>query len=216
MNRTAILATATAAALAATLAGCDIVPQDFGGTPVTETRAVAPFTAVELRGQAVVTVVSSSDYALTVRADSTKVDAVHTSVIGDTLVITEDDKATTGRVEISIHAPQIESVEMLGAGTITVTGLKTDRFAVAVAGAGDVTVSGQTSSLVTALSGVGSIDARSLHAVDVTARMSGVGSITVNATSTLDAQLSGVGDIHYTGDPTVTSSVSGAGDITHD
>jgi hypothetical protein len=212
MKRTTIAAAAIIA-LTLTLAGCKVTPASFSGTPVTQSRAVTTFDSIELRGVGDVTVVAGEAFSLSVRANSSTIDGVRTSVEGTTLVISEDDKAASGRVEIVIHAPTVSSVEVLGAGSVTVTGLDVERFAVAMAGAGDATVSGRAKTVVAVLSGVGSIDASALKSTDVTARLSGVGSLSLAASATLDAELGGVGDITYTGDPVVTSKVSGVGKV---
>ena len=69
--------------------------------------------------------------------------------------------------------------------------------------------------MVAVLSGAGSIDASGLNGTDVTARLTGVGSLSLNASTTLDAELGGVGDITYSGEPVVTSKVSGVGQVKH-
>ncbi len=211
---TAVVASIATLALTASLAGCKVVPTTFKGTPVTEDRAVTAFDSIELRGIGDVTVVAGEELSLSVRADESAIAGVRTSVEGTTLVINEDKKANNGRVEIVIHAPTLSSVEVLGAGTITVTGLDVERFAIAVAGAGDATVSGRATMVVAVLTGVGSIDASALKGTDVTARLAGVGSLSLDASRTLDAELGGVGDITYTGEPVVTSKVSGVGEVT--
>jgi hypothetical protein len=212
---TAVVASVATLALTASLTGCKVVPESFNETPVTEDRAVTAFDSIELRGLGDITVVAGQELSLSVRADRSAIAGVRTSVEGTTLIITEDDKANSGRVEITIHAPTLSSIEVLGAGTITVTDLDVERFAIAVAGAGDATVSGRATTVVAVLSGVGSINASALKGTDVTARLTGVGSLSLDASRTLDAELGGVGDITYTGDPVVTSKVSGVGEITH-
>jgi hypothetical protein len=212
---TAVVASIATLALTASLAGCKVVPPSFKGTPVTEDRTVTAFDSIELRGVGDITVVAGEELSLSVRADESAIAGVRTSVEGTTLVISEDDKASSERIEIVIHVPTLSSVEVLGAGTITVTGLDVERFAIAVAGAGDATVSGRATTVVAVLTGVGSIDASALAGTDVTARLAGVGSLSLNASRTLDAELGGVGDITYTGDPVVTSKVSGVGEIAH-
>ena len=212
---TAAVASIATLALIASLAGCKAVPNSFKGEPVTENRAVTTFDSIELRGVGDITVVAGTELSLSVRADKSAIAGVRTSVEGTTLVISEDNKAADGRVEIVIHAPTLSSVEVLGAGSITVSGLDVERFAIAVAGAGDATISGRATTVVAVLSGAGSIDASGLNGTDVTARLTGVGSLSLNASTTLDAELGGVGDITYSGEPVVTSKVSGVGQVKH-
>lgn len=211
---TAVVASIATLSLAASLAGCKVVPETFKGTPVTEDRTVTTFDSIELRGAGDVTVVSGSDYSLTVRANAALMDNIHTSIVGSTLIIDEDQQTGNNRIEFIIHVPSLSSVEVLGAGSVTVTGVDSEEFAVAVAGAADVSVSGRATTFVAVLSGVGDIDASSLAAKDVTARLSGVGSISVAASATLDAAASGVGEIFYSGDPSVKSKVTGIGQVT--
>jgi hypothetical protein len=212
---TAVVASIATLALTASLAGCKVVPSSFKGDPVTEERAVTAFDSIELRGLGDITVVAGEELSLTVRADKSAIAGVRTAVVGTTLVISETDKANSGRVEIVVHAPTLSSVEVLGAGSITVSGLDSERFAIAVAGAGEATISGRATTVVAVLSGAGSIDASDLKGTDVTARLTGVGELKLDASRTLDAELGGVGDITYTGDPVVTSKVSGIGEIKH-
>ena len=212
---TAVVASVATLALIASLAGCKVVPNSFKGEPVTEDRAVTTFDSIELRGVGDITVVAGDKFSLSVRADKSAIAGVRTNVEGTTLVISEDTKATNGRVEIVIHAPTLSSVEVLGAGSITVSGLDVERFAIAVAGAGDATVSGRATTVVAVLSGAGSIDASGLAGTNVTARLTGVGSLSLDASETLDAELGGVGDITYSGEPVVTSKVSGVGQVKH-
>ena len=213
MQRKTAAATLGILALAASLTACEAVPARFKGNPVTEERDVTAFDSIEVRGVGEITIVAGDDFALSVRADESDIDHINTSVVGTTLVISEDHAASSSRIEIEIHAPTLSSIEMLGAGDITVTGLETDRLAVAIAGAGDIAVSGQATTVVAVLSGAGEIDTTGLEAKDVTVRLSGVGSIRVAASRSLDAELSGVGEITYTGDPSVTSKMSGVGQI---
>jgi hypothetical protein len=215
-RRSAVFSSLALATLALTLAGCDVVPSRFGGETVTEERTTTEFDGVEIRGAADTTIVVGGEYAISVRAGSNTIDGVHTSVVGTTLVIDEDDVAAARRVEVTIHAPSLSSVQILGAGTIDISGVDSDKFAIVVAGAGDVTAQGRTGSLVAIVAGTGEIDARQLLAADATARLAGVGTIKVAASATLKAELSGVGEIRYVGDPSVTSQVSGVGSITRD
>jgi len=215
-RRTAVVSSLAVASLAVALTACDIVPSNFSGETVTENRTAVAFDAVEIRGAADTTITVGPEYSITVRAGSDTIDDVRTSVQGSTLVIDEDDVATARRVEIAIETPSLTSVQILGAGSIDVTGIDSDKFAIVIAGAGDVTAQGSTRSLVAIVAGTGEIKATELLAADANVRLAGVGAIRVAASSTLEAELSGVGEIHYVGDPSVTKNVSGVGTIAQD
>ncbi len=212
-RRTAVISSLAVASLAVALAGCDVTPSNFSGGVITENRATTSFDAVEIRGAANVTIVAGEDYAITVTAGDRTIGDVNTSVIGTTLVIDENRVTSAGKVDITLHAPTIRSVQILGAGNIDITGIDTDEFALVVAGAGDITAAGRADSVVALIAGTGKIDTFGLAARDATVRLNGVGEIRVAASGTLDAELNGVGEIVYSGDPVVTSKLAGVGNI---
>jgi hypothetical protein len=115
MQRTTAAATLGILALAASLSACDAAPARFDGTPVTEDRAVTEFDSIEVRGVADVTIVAGEDFSLSVRADESAIDNILTSVVGTTLLVSEERGASSSHIEIVIHAPTLSSVEILGA-----------------------------------------------------------------------------------------------------
>ncbi len=68
-------------------------------------------------------------------------------------------------------------------------------------GTGDIELSGRADTHSISSNGTGDIEAGNLVTRATTARVSGVGDCTVNATESLDARTSGVGDIRYYGTP---------------
>ncbi len=212
-RRAIVLSSLAVVALAGALVGCDPISQRFAGDTVVETRTTDTFDAIEIRGAVDTTIVAGEAYSITIRAGDKVVGDVHTSVIGTTLVIDEEHVGSAGRVEVVVHAPTITSVQILGAGTVDISGIDTPQFAIALAGTGEVKAEGRAGTFVAVVGGTGSIDSLPLLADHVTARLAGVGSIKVAASVTLDAELTGVGEIRYSGDPVVTSHVTGVGEI---
>lgn len=206
-----IAAAALVAFAAVGLAGCGVADR---ADLTTQRRPSTPFDSIELRGYGDVTVTVGEDYDLVVRAREGDLDRIHTRVQDGTLVLSEDPKVGDGDVSFEISVPSLQSFEMLGAGTVHISGVYGPRFAIAFGGAGEVTVVGEATDVVVILTGAGTIDATGLKGTHVTARLDGVGTVDVWATSRLEAHLNGVGQIQYSGNPPVVESdVDGLGSI---
>ena len=79
--------------------------------------------------------------------------------------------------------------------------LDTDRLKVVNSGVGEIRVAGITDDAELICSGVGSIVANDLKALNVKATVSGVGSISCYASNKLEGKVSGVGSLKYAGHP---------------
>ena len=95
---------------------------------------------------------------------------------------------------VDVHLPELQSINLTGVGSVTVS-------------------DGNTSNLQISLSGVGDIDTQNYQVQNITIQNSGVGSAKVWATDSLSGTLSGVGDISYKGNPEVSIKVSGVGKV---
>ena len=92
--------------------------------------------------------------------------------------------------------------------------LDTDKLTVVNSGVGEIKVAGITDDADLLCSGVGSIVAEDLKAMNVKAKVSGVGSISCYASEKLDGVVSGVGSLNYAGHPKqVKKHRSGIGNI---
>jgi hypothetical protein len=63
------------------------------------------------------------------------------------------------------------------------------------------------------VSGSGNIDLSGIIADAVDARVSGSGTVKVNAVQILDATVSGSGTVRYLGNPVITTHISGSGKV---
>jgi hypothetical protein len=91
-----------------------------------------------------------------------------------------------------------------------------DVDALAIRGGGVIRVEGafpRQSDLAVAVTGGGTIDARSIAATDVAASVSGGGLIRANARDTLAASINGGGAVRYVGDPEKTVAINGGGAV---
>lgn len=107
----------------------------------------------------------------------------------------------TKNVKIKVYTSDLVRIENRGAAGISMDGLDTDRIEIVNSGVGDIKISGITDDAYLTCSGVGSIRAEGLKALNVKASVSGVGSIECNASEEIEGRVSGVGSLRYSGNP---------------
>ena len=152
--------------------------------------------------------------SVAVTGDDNLIGRVTTVVRAGRLVIDNIGSFTTkAPMQVAVSVPSLDGVELGGAGTVTVDGVRGDDIRAELAGDGTLVVSGTVQRVTAVLAGAGTLDLHDLLATDGTAQLQGTGTIRVHATSTLDATLTGTGTILYRGDPTVTMRNTGTGTV---
>ncbi len=186
------------------------------GVAVTQTRAVARFTGLDLAGSNNVTVIVGRPQSVVVHADSNLVNHVTTGVLAGTLVIGDTGSFTTRTpMSVDVSVPSLTALNLTGDGQISVTGINAPQLTVTVSGSGLLSAAGTVTRLDVTLSGHGQAQLSQLTASDVHAVVTGSGLIQVTATTSLDAAVPGTGAIIYSGNPPqVTTSITGTGTIT--
>jgi hypothetical protein len=203
----------------AALTGCDGLGNKNkvrgSGTAKTETRELAPFTAVEVQCFGTINVTAQGQRSVEISSDDNIVPLITTEVKGNTLYISSTtDYEPKSKMQINVVTPELEKFVFAGAGDVTLAKIKNNRMEVAVSGAGRLTASGETKEADITLSGAGSVDAKDLLADKTRANSTGVGMMEVYAREQLDANTSGVGNISYYGNPkSVNKHVGGIGTI---
>ena len=103
--------------------------------------------------------------------------------------------------KIKVYTNDLIKIQNSGAASIRMDKLDTDKLTVVNSGVGEIRVAGITDDAELVCSGVGSIEAKDLKALNVKATVSGVGSISCYASEKLDGNVSGVGSLKYAGHP---------------
>jgi hypothetical protein len=184
------------------------------GVSVTDHRDVESFTSVELAGANTVVIEVGGSRSVAVTGDDNLVDRVTTVVEDGRLVIDNTGSFTTNaNMSVTVSTPTLDTVELGGAGTMTVDGIAGDDFSPDLTGDGTLVASGTVERVTATLAGTGTLDLHNLVASNATAHLLGTGTIRVHATSTLDTTLSGTGTVLYLGDPTVTMHNTGPGTV---
>ena len=185
------------------------------GVSVIDRREVAAFTSVELAGANTVVIHVGAPLSVAVTGDDNLVGRVTTVVEDGRLVIDDFGTFTTNApMHVAVSVPSLDGVELGGAGTVTIDGVRSADFGADLAGHGTLVVSGAVQHVTAVLSGAGTLDLHDLLATDGTAQLQGTGTIRIHTTSVLDASLTGRGTILYQGDPTVTIRNTGTGTVT--
>jgi hypothetical protein len=187
------------------------------GVPATQTREVAAFDSVELAGANNVVIRVGGRQSVVVTADDNLLDRVTTKVKSGALVIgnTPGSITTVSPMSVEVTVPSLHALALTGSGNVLVRGIKTERLTATLSGSGNLFGSGSATSLDVTVSGSGNARLTQLVAKDVHAVVSGVGAISVTATTSLDASVPGSGTIVYAGNPQqVAKSVTGSGAIT--
>jgi hypothetical protein len=166
-------------------------------TRAAENVSVPSFRSVELRGVGDVVLVPGPVQRVSIVQGSTAFTRIYVERDGKLRIDACNQRCPRNyRLRIEIQSPRVPDVGVSGGGAIAV------RSGFAPQG-----------ELAAAVSGGGSIDARSVDAVKVNAAVNGGGQLLVRPRSRLSAAVNGGGSIRYWGDPEVTSAVAGGGSI---
>jgi hypothetical protein len=183
---------------------------------VSETRTVAPFSAVDLAGGNHVTIGVGGKQSVVVHADDNLVHRITTEVRNRTLVVGNTPGSFEAKSPTFVHVtvPSLDGLTLSGSGIIDLAGVAAPSLVVKIPGNGVVHAKGTASSLDVELGGSGDAQLQGLVANDVHAVVGGSGRILVNATRSLDASVTGSGAIVYVGSPAhVTKNITGTGAI---
>ena len=188
------------------------------GNVVTESRPANGFTGLSFSGAGELRITQNSTESLSITTDDNLMEYIETTVQGGILSIQFRDGVQldpSNSIIYDIAVIQLNSIAFSGAGSITAASLDVaaDTFNFSVSGAAECSIAGQVDGQSITVSGTLTYDAPDFQCSDATVDISGVGDITLWATSTLDVTISGVGDIYYWGSPTTTTNISGVGNL---
>jgi len=186
------------------------------GELVSHEIAASGFTGINIGGAYELTFRQSPEFSVTLDIQENLFEYIETSVRNNVFHITGRSgigiNTGSNTPRLIVYAPDLQYLNIRGAVSADIN-VETEDLEINVSGAGSLNFSGNVDSLHINSSGVASISAFDLVAANANIRLSGVGSIEVYATDTLDVTLSGVGSVTYDGNPLVTSNRTGLGSI---
>lgn len=173
---------------------------------ITKEYKLTPFEEVKMRGVGHVELIQSDtkNGVVELTAPDNYIEFYQFESDGKKLDISFTKKAInihTRNVKIRVYTTDLIKLENSGAASINMDSLDTDKINIKNSGVGSITIKGVADDVELTNSGVGSIDTGGLKALNVTANVSGVGSIECYASESIEGRVSGVGSLNYSGHP---------------
>ena len=195
----------------------DSKPKVFGsGIVVTETRALASFTAVRASGAFEVVVEQAETEGVEVTADDNLVSFVRTNVIDGMLIVSSDPQVElrpTESIVVRIQAREISTLVAEGVVFLYADIGSVPELTVNVSGVSQVHVTGSAEWQVLHISGVSGYHGLGVESNEVVVTASGVSVAEIWVHERLEVTGSGVSTIRYRGRPSVIANLSGASTV---
>jgi len=184
------------------------------GNRQTQKREIEPFTSISAEGAFNIDVTSQKPLGLAIEGDDNILPLITTEVSNSVLHIKNTHGYSVHEpINIRISVPDLESLSVSGAGNISVSGLKNEKFEINANGAPTITVAGETGLIDIDTNGAGKIDAHKLRASKGVVDSKGVSNVDIYANDQLDVTVTGPSHVTYEGDPKVTKTVHGPGSV---
>lgn len=207
---------------AALLAGCisiDIDGDAFdsergSGTLVSEDRAVASFSGIEVSG-ALRAEIAPGALSVEVLFDDNLVDRLETVVRGSTLRVSCQNCSPTSGAVIRLTAPELETIHVSGASRVTATDINAERLLLSVSGASRLEIDGEVNALEIDGSGASRVEGRNLLANRLEIGLSGASRAEVAVVERAEGDLSGASSLEIAGteQPSVDVRTSGGSSV---
>ncbi|MCP3917399.1 MAG: DUF2807 domain-containing protein [bacterium] len=184
------------------------------GTSSTEYRDVDGYRSVAVRGSIDARVRVGEPAHVMITGDDNLIEYVETSVENGRLIVqVRRGFRLDPAPRIEIGASQLESLQLVGAGTLRVEGVDDETIELGLEGSGDLECRGRVGQLVATVTGSGTMDLFDLVAQDAQVEISGSGDIETRAERALSVSVSGSGDVLYRGEPEISQSIAGSGEV---
>ncbi|UCH28271.1 MAG: DUF2807 domain-containing protein [Myxococcales bacterium] len=207
-------AAATALGLAISIGGCGSDQCVSGSGPVvSQTIDLSTLTGFDFQVGGEVIAVRGETQQVVVRGEQNVIDLLNRDVINGIWGIgfTECVRDVSD-FQVEITLPELDSVELSGAGTINAE-TQASSIDTVLSGAGTVTLSGETANQQVTLAGSGTIEAFDLTTEETTVVLTGQGTVNVTANERLNVDLPGAGAVFYKGDPELNVRITGVGSV---
>jgi len=184
------------------------------GKHIQEKRDVASFTSIATEGAFEIEVICQKPQSLEIEGDDNIVPLVSTEVSNNVLHVRNlRGYSVSQPIRLKISVPDLTGVSASGAGSIVVTGVKNDKFAINANGAPSIRAAGETKALSVDAKGAGNIDVHKLRASNAQVDSKGVATVEVYASEQLDVTISGPSSVIYHGSPVVNKTIHGPGQV---
>lgn len=127
--------------------------------------------------------------------------------------LNEIDLPSAGNVQVEELTTDALKIVLSGAGDISLDKLQAHTLEGILSGAGNIRASGSADEIRLRISGFGNVEAPDLASLKADIHITGAGNATVRVKDDLTAAVSGAGSIRYYGSPQVVQNISGAGSV---
>lgn len=186
------------------------------GKVVSESRTVAGFTGVTLKGTGQLLIDTNGTESLEITGDDNLLPEITSEIKGGELVLGTKGNgniAPSKDIVYKLSAKSLDSIELAGSGEIDAKNINTDRLKVLLGGSGNIAAAGTAERQEVTIAGSGNYRGENLKTKATTVSIAGSGDADVNASDKLDVTVAGSGSIRYTGDPMVTKNIMGSGSV---
>src|SRR5215468_2898079 len=186
------------------------------GNVVSESRPVAGFHSVKLKGTGQVMIEENGSESLSITADDNLMPYLTAEINGGQLVLGTRDNTNLNPSKDIIYklaVKDLNAIEMGGVGSVDAKGIHTEKLKVVLGGSGNISTSGTADEQEVMLAGEGNYHGKDLQSKAASISIMGNGDAVLNASQKLDANIMGSGSIKYIGDPVVTQHILGSGSI---
>ncbi|WP_372792820.1 head GIN domain-containing protein [Lutibacter sp.] len=207
------------------------------GTIITNTRTVSDYDKVAVAGSFDVKLLKGKEGILTVKADENLMEYIITEVKNGDLEIHIKkgfNISTNKTINITVPFETINAISLAGSGDITSEDIidssdltlklagsgnmslnvSTKNLTTSIAGSGNMSLKGDSNEFECNIAGSGNINGYELKALIANAKITGSGTIKINAVNEIHAKSAGSGNIYYSGNPSIEKISSvGSGSV---
>jgi len=216
------------------LNGCSSKKVKGSGNVVSETRQVAEFNKIHLKGIGKAFLTKGDQPSVEIKTDDNIMTVIKTEVTDGKLVVSHKNYnlrpttlnyfitvkdlnavAVSGSADVTGNAKFVSdnfSADISGSGNMRLE-LEVGNLESDISGSGSMRFSGKTDFLNASITGAGDISALDLEAKKVSLKITGSGDCEVNASETLNVKITGSGDVKYKGTPQISQKITGSGKV---
>ena len=220
--------------------GCTQIPITGSGNVITQEEPISDFDKVDISDSFAMDISQGEGFSVIVRVDDNLVEHLQVVKEGSTLKIglkpNRNYTASNATMEAEITMPELTGLDLSGASQATITGFKSSldlsvdlsgassllgdikaaKTSFDLSGGSDANLSGSGQEARIDVAGGSQIDLSNFPVAEVTVKVAGGSTATVNTSGKLNADASGASQIYYLGDPILGEiDTSGASSVEH-
>jgi Putative auto-transporter adhesin, head GIN domain len=203
-------------ALAGALTGCHgLAGQVRGsGKRIVQKRDIGDFKAITTEGAFEVRVVCQKGTSLELEGDDNVLPVISSEVSSGILRLKSlRNFSVSEPIVVRVSVPNLEGLNVAGAGKIDVDGMNNERFEIDANGTPTIRVAGVTKVLDISSNGASKIDTHKLDASRAVVESNGVSKIDLDVKDQLDVTINGPSQVTYDGNPVVNKTIRGPGKL---